>query len=120
MTTSSAREASGASGRPRLPAAGIYGPAARRRVPLEAVVRDPRRPRDEQAHPVARQAAALGRLRGCLSLADCALMNPGDSAGRAGPGARYLPAPLRRPHGGGPAEGSPRRTLTPPPRDRAR
>lgn len=38
---------------------------------------------------------------GCLSLADCALMNPGDAAGRAGPGARYLPAPLRAARGGG-------------------
>jgi len=69
--------------------------------------------------------ALRGRLSscigcGCLSLADCALMNPGDTAGRAGSGARYLPAPLRRPHGGGPAGASPRRTPTPPPRDRAR
>jgi MerR family redox-sensitive transcriptional activator SoxR len=54
------------------------------------------------------QIAALQALRGrlsscigcgCLSLGACALMNPGDSAGRGGPGARYLPAPLRRPHG---------------------
>ncbi|HTI33743.1 MAG TPA: redox-sensitive transcriptional activator SoxR [Miltoncostaea sp.] len=48
--------------------------------------------------------ALRGRLTscigcGCLSLGACALMNPGDSAGRGGPGARYLPAPLRRAHG---------------------
>lgn len=48
--------------------------------------------------------ALRGRLSscigcGCLSLGACALMNPDDSAGRSGPGARYLPAPLRRPHG---------------------
>ena len=34
---------------------------------------------------------------GCLSLRHCALANPGDVAGRAGPGARYLPAALVRP-----------------------
>lgn len=34
---------------------------------------------------------------GCLSLQRCALSNPGDVAGAAGPGARYLPAALRRP-----------------------
>jgi len=28
---------------------------------------------------------------GCLSLKTCPLRNPGDRAGRAGPGARYLP-----------------------------
>ena len=33
---------------------------------------------------------------GCLSLGACGLMNPDDTAGRSGPGARYLPAPLRR------------------------
>jgi MerR family redox-sensitive transcriptional activator SoxR len=32
---------------------------------------------------------------GCLSLRRCRIANPGDVAGRAGPGARYLPAPLR-------------------------
>ena len=32
---------------------------------------------------------------GCLSLQRCRIANPGDVAGRAGPGARYLPAPLR-------------------------
>ncbi len=34
---------------------------------------------------------------GCLSLQRCRIANPGDVAGRAGPGARYLPEPLRRP-----------------------
>ncbi len=34
---------------------------------------------------------------GCLSLRRCALSNPGDAAGRSGPGARYLPARLRSP-----------------------
>lgn len=33
---------------------------------------------------------------GCLSLRRCALSNPGDAAADAGPGARYLPATLRR------------------------
>lgn len=33
---------------------------------------------------------------GCLSLQRCALSNPGDAAGAAGPGARYLPGTLRR------------------------
>ena len=52
--------------------------------------------------------ALRGRLSscigcGCLSLGACALMNPGDSAGRGGAGARYLPAPLRRAHGAGAA-----------------
>jgi MerR family transcriptional regulator, redox-sensitive transcriptional activator SoxR len=32
---------------------------------------------------------------GCLSLQRCRIANPGDVAARAGPGARYLPAPLR-------------------------
>jgi MerR family redox-sensitive transcriptional activator SoxR len=32
---------------------------------------------------------------GCLSLQRCRIANPGDVAGRAGPGARYLPARLR-------------------------
>lgn len=32
---------------------------------------------------------------GCLSLQRCRIANPDDVAGRAGPGARYLPAPLR-------------------------
>jgi MerR family redox-sensitive transcriptional activator SoxR len=52
------------------------------------------------------QIAALSRLRdgldscigcGCLSLKKCAMQNPGDQAAGAGPGAVYLPAPLRRP-----------------------
>jgi len=52
------------------------------------------------------QIAALTRLRdgldscigcGCLSLKKCAVQNPGDLAAPAGPGAVYLPAPLRRP-----------------------
>lgn len=34
---------------------------------------------------------------GCLSLQRCRIANPGDVAGRAGPGARYLPSPLREP-----------------------
>ncbi len=34
---------------------------------------------------------------GCLSLQRCALSNPGDLAARSGPGARFLPASLRRP-----------------------
>ncbi|MGY1812693.1 redox-sensitive transcriptional activator SoxR [Blastococcus sp. SYSU D00820] len=51
------------------------------------------------------QIAALERLRdglsscigcGCLSLSRCALSNPGDVAGAAGPGARWLPPALRR------------------------
>ena len=51
------------------------------------------------------QIAALTQLRdglsscigcGCLSLGRCALSNPGDVAGRAGPGARWLPPALRR------------------------
>ena len=33
---------------------------------------------------------------GCLSLRQCALSNPGDLMAAAGPGARYLPAALRR------------------------
>ena len=33
---------------------------------------------------------------GCLSLRRCALANPGDLAGRSGPGARFLPPALRR------------------------
>ncbi len=33
---------------------------------------------------------------GCLSLRRCVLSNPGDAAGTGGPGARYLPAALRR------------------------
>ena len=32
---------------------------------------------------------------GCLSLKTCALRNPEDVAAKAGPGARYLPRPLR-------------------------
>lgn len=34
---------------------------------------------------------------GCLSLRRCAISNPSDVAGLEGPGARYLPRPLRRP-----------------------
>lgn len=30
---------------------------------------------------------------GCLSMRDCPLRNPGDEAGQAGPGARFLTAP---------------------------
>lgn len=50
------------------------------------------------------QIAALVRLRdglsscigcGCLSLKHCAMQNPGDLAGPAGPGAVYLPRALR-------------------------
>ena len=50
------------------------------------------------------QIAALEALRegltscigcGCLSLQRCALSNPGDQAGEAGPGARFLPPALR-------------------------
>jgi MerR family transcriptional regulator, redox-sensitive transcriptional activator SoxR len=50
------------------------------------------------------QIAALEKLRdgldscigcGCLSLKRCAMSNPGDIARADGPGARYLPAPLR-------------------------
>ena len=50
------------------------------------------------------QIAALERLRdgldscigcGCLSLNRCAMSNPNDVARHEGPGARYLPAPLR-------------------------
>jgi MerR family redox-sensitive transcriptional activator SoxR len=33
---------------------------------------------------------------GCLSLRQCALSNPGDAISARGPGARYLPASLRR------------------------
>jgi MerR family transcriptional regulator, redox-sensitive transcriptional activator SoxR len=52
------------------------------------------------------QIAALQTLRdgltscigcGCLSLDRCALSNPDDVAGRAGPGARFLPPALRPP-----------------------
>jgi MerR family transcriptional regulator, redox-sensitive transcriptional activator SoxR len=51
------------------------------------------------------QIAALSRLRdgldscigcGCLSLRHCAMQNPDDLAAPAGPGAVYLPPPLRR------------------------
>jgi MerR family redox-sensitive transcriptional activator SoxR len=50
------------------------------------------------------QIAALQRLRdgldscigcGCLSLKRCAISNPGDIAATGGPGAVYLPGPLR-------------------------
>src|SRR5215467_3277959 len=61
------------------------------------------------------QIAALAALRdgldscigcGCLSLQGCAISNPGDAAGAAGPGAAYLPAGLRR--GDGRLAGPPR------------
>jgi MerR family redox-sensitive transcriptional activator SoxR len=51
------------------------------------------------------QIAALTKLRdgldscigcGCLSLKTCGLQNPADIAATGGPGAAYLPAPLRR------------------------
>jgi MerR family redox-sensitive transcriptional activator SoxR len=51
------------------------------------------------------QIAALERLRdgldscigcGCLSLKRCAMSNPNDIARTEGPGASYLPAPLRQ------------------------
>ncbi|HEY0637101.1 MAG TPA: redox-sensitive transcriptional activator SoxR [Pseudonocardiaceae bacterium] len=50
------------------------------------------------------QIAALEKLRdgldscigcGCLSLRRCAISNPGDSAAAGGPGAVFLPPPLR-------------------------
>jgi MerR family redox-sensitive transcriptional activator SoxR len=50
------------------------------------------------------QIRALEKLRdglescigcGCLSLKTCAMQNPGDLASARGPGAAYLPAPLR-------------------------
>jgi MerR family redox-sensitive transcriptional activator SoxR len=56
-------------------------------------------------HRLDEQIAALTRLRqgldscigcGCLSLKHCAMQNPGDMAAPAGPGAVYLPRPLRR------------------------
>jgi MerR family redox-sensitive transcriptional activator SoxR len=37
---------------------------------------------------------------GCLSLDRCAISNPGDAAGRKGPGARFLPRVLRAERGG--------------------
>jgi MerR family redox-sensitive transcriptional activator SoxR len=52
------------------------------------------------------QIAALRKLRdgldscigcGCLSLRTCAMQNPADMAHTRGPGAAYLPAPLRPP-----------------------
>ena len=52
------------------------------------------------------QIRALTKLRdgldscigcGCLSLKHCAVQNPGDIAATAGPGANYLPRPLRAP-----------------------
>jgi MerR family redox-sensitive transcriptional activator SoxR len=58
-------------------------------------------------HRLDDQIAALAALRdgldscigcGCLSLRACAFSNPADAAATAGgPGAAYLPAPLRRP-----------------------
>ena len=54
------------------------------------------------------QIEALTRLRsgldscigcGCLSLKRCAFSNPSDVAARSGPGATFLPAPLRDPDG---------------------
>ena len=61
-------------------------------------------------HRLDEQIAALTELRdglsscigcGCLSLARCALFNPGDAAASEGPGARRLPAALRRTSPGG-------------------
>jgi MerR family redox-sensitive transcriptional activator SoxR len=55
-------------------------------------------------HRLDDQIAALERLRdgldscigcGCLSLKTCAIQNPADMASTGGPGAAYLPAPLR-------------------------
>jgi MerR family redox-sensitive transcriptional activator SoxR len=55
-------------------------------------------------HRLDDQITALEKLRdgldscigcGCLSLKRCAMSNPGDIARGDGPGARYLPAPLR-------------------------
>jgi MerR family redox-sensitive transcriptional activator SoxR len=52
------------------------------------------------------QIGALSALRdgldscigcGCLSLRRCAFSNPADSAAARGPGAAFLPAPLRKP-----------------------
>ncbi len=52
------------------------------------------------------EIAALEALRdgltscigcGCLSLQRCRISNPGDQAASRGPGAAYLPEPLRRP-----------------------
>jgi MerR family redox-sensitive transcriptional activator SoxR len=57
-------------------------------------------------HRLDEQIRALEQLRdgltscigcGCLSLRRCALSNPGDVMGQAGPGARHLSAVLRRP-----------------------
>jgi MerR family redox-sensitive transcriptional activator SoxR len=57
-------------------------------------------------HRLNEQIEALVQLRdgldscigcGCLSLQRCRLSNPGDIAAGAGPGAVYLPRPLRKP-----------------------
>ena len=67
---------------------------------------DWRRLSDSWRQRLDEQIAALQDLRdgltgcigcGCLSLRTCALSNPQDVAGAAGPGARYLARPLRRP-----------------------
>jgi MerR family redox-sensitive transcriptional activator SoxR len=56
-------------------------------------------------HRLDEQIAALSKLRdgldscigcGCLSLRRCAFSNPADMAAADGPGAAFLPAPLRR------------------------
>jgi MerR family transcriptional regulator, redox-sensitive transcriptional activator SoxR len=56
-------------------------------------------------HRLDDQIAALSKLRdgldscigcGCLSMKTCSMQNPGDLAAGAGPGAAYLPPPLRR------------------------
>lgn len=56
-------------------------------------------------HRLDEQIAALTKLRdgldscigcGCLSLRRCAISNPADIAAVDGPGAAYLPSPLRR------------------------
>ena len=46
---------------------------------------------DERMAELERLKAGLARCIGCgcLSLGECALSNPGDRAGRSGPGARY-------------------------------
>jgi MerR family redox-sensitive transcriptional activator SoxR len=57
-------------------------------------------------HRLDDQIRALAKLRdgldscigcGCLSLKTCAMQNPEDVAHFGGPGAAYLPAPLRKP-----------------------
>lgn len=57
--------------------------------------------RDDLDRRIATLQALRGRLTtcigcGCLSIDACGLLNPGDEAGAAGPGARYLERPSRR------------------------